>query len=313
MSGRKYSQIALEKDRAERLGLLASLEDVKGRLRGVETQVRNMLDRVPQGVKDTFKSEVAQATNWLESSQQGQSSLRLDMSSATGQVRQAVSTAEGEASAGERTLAALSEAFNQRASAMEKALSLRLTQAESRFHGYKDALNAWFQRDAVREMEGSLESARSLLNKRSLQDADGALRRVELTLKAREEELQKLEEQHQKRLYVLKGLRQVCVEMGFEESEPRRENGGRRGRIIYEVDTLDQGVVVFYLSLDGISADSAIVDGKCLDEFDKLSELLQKEFGVKTRFKLEDGRPDEDLIKPGELDQPEEAHIERTA
>lgn len=38
--------------------------------------------------------------------------------------------------------------------------------------------------------------------------------------------------------------------------------------------------------MDTIKADSAIVENHCMSEFDKVSESLQKNFGVKTKFKM---------------------------
>lgn len=73
--------------------------------------------------------------------------------------------------------------------------------------------------------------------------------------------------------------------MGFDEVETKNEGNGKSSRIVYIIDTFSQGKIKFCLSLDSIDADSGIVDNHCMSEFDKVSESLQKNFGVQTKFK----------------------------
>ena len=73
--------------------------------------------------------------------------------------------------------------------------------------------------------------------------------------------------------------------MGFDEVGHLVEGTGKSNRIIYTIDTFSQGKIKFCLSLDSIDADSGIVDNHCMSEFDKVSESLQKNFGVQTQFK----------------------------
>lgn len=95
------------------------------------------------------------------------------------------------------------------------------------------------------------------------------------------------EELHHKRLYILKGLRDVCASLGFEEvSGPRYEKEGDFNSPVFQTfDTLDEGLVTFKLHLhDLIESDSGIRLEGCEDEFGKLSKLLGDSYGVHTTF-----------------------------
>jgi len=103
-------------------------------------------------------------------------------------------------------------------------------------------------------------------------------------LNAKITEAKELDEKDSKRKYVLESLKKVCNSMGFEEVGTSIEGKGKSNRIVYTVDTFSQGKIKFCLSLDSIDADSGIVDNHCMSEFDKVSESLQKNFGVQTKF-----------------------------
>jgi hypothetical protein len=106
------------------------------------------------------------------------------------------------------------------------------------------------------------------------------------------EEAGKREEMHQRRLYILKGLREVCASLGFEEiGKPKYEKEGDFNSVVlHTVDTLNEGRVTFKLHLDNkIESDSGISLDACGDEFKRLSDLLKQTYGVETAFKRVSG------------------------
>jgi len=123
---------------------------------------------------------------------------------------------------------------------------------------------------------------------RNLKEAEGILNDLHQRLLKLVEEASQREEQHQKRLYILKGLREVCASLGFEEvSETgyEREND-YNSPVIQKFDTLNEGLITFRLHLNNfIESDSGISLEVCEKEFGKLSDLLTQEYGVETAFK----------------------------
>ncbi len=118
------------------------------------------------------------------------------------------------------------------------------------------------------------------------------IRQLHARLKNNLNESEKREEMHDKRLYILKSLREVCASLGFEEiADPRYErNKDFNSPIVHEIDTLDEGKISFRIHLENkIDSRSALDTSICGTEFAQLSELLSKEFGINTHFKLEDG------------------------
>ena len=310
MSGRKYSEFTLEREREQRMRLVAAVGDGQGRCRGLTAQIQRTLDLATEGLKTTFEAEVQQASAWLREANR-QTKAHWPSEPGNEALTARLGTLNGLSRRGERVLRALTMSFTQKAGEMEAALVDTLSQLQGLHQGYSEGIAAWLGDAATAELERSLGSAEDLLRRQTLKGAEDTLAHLEGTFRSRIAEMQELEHKHQKRLYVLKALRQVCVEMGFKDTEPQYVDGAKRGRIVYEVDTYSQGTVAFYLTLEGVTVDSCIADDMCLDEFDKLSTLLQEEFGVKTEFRPEDGRPDSRLIQRGEMDLPDGASIER--
>lgn len=194
---------------------------------------------------------------------------------------------------------------------MEKSLVSKLSRLESMRSGHQDVLQTWIEQKDLQENEDILRKAGQLLKEKQLKDAEKQAEIAEKRIKDAVEEARDLEEKQEKRLYVLKALRQVCTDMGFEEMSPQYGEKGKKGPIVYEVDTLDQGKIRFFLTLDSIKTFSQLPDNICLDEFDKISAYLQEEFGVKTKFRNEEEKPDQKLIQKGEMDLPEDVGGEK--
>lgn len=141
-----------------------------------------------------------------------------------------------------------------------------LAQYKKAMQGQKDAVNISRH---FKEVEGSLDGFNNKL--------------AELT-----QESNRREEMHQKRLYILKGLREVCSSLGFSEiTEPTyKEKGDHNSPVMQSFDTTNEGQVTFTIHLDNhIESDSGIRVETCGNEFGNLSKILTEEYGVQTAFK----------------------------
>lgn len=311
MSGLKKSTVELKKEKEEKLKLLANIAEATGRLSGLATMIRETLNKTPLGVRETFEKEVKDALTWLKEIEHSKTA-DLSIETATGNIVKALSQFNTMFSRGQNVSDILIVSFTQKANAIERGLVSQFSQLKSTYYGCKELLDTWFEMDEISKCENSLNDIEGLLNQKKYNEVGKAMARVKNTLDFRLQEARELEYKHQKRLYVLKALRQKFKEWGFEETKPRYEQEGKRKRLVYDVDALDGRKIRFFLSLDGISTRSAIVEDRCLDEFDKLSYSLDEEFGIKTRFRVEGEKPDEKRIAKGEIDIPEGNHMEKS-
>ncbi len=148
----------------------------------------------------------------------------------------------------------------------------------------KELLKPWFDEE-IRAIDKKIEESKVTLKQGKYDELARNLTEMQKNLEIKINEAKELDEKDQKRNYVFDSLKKVCGSMGFEEVGHSVEGKGKSNRIIYTIDTFSQGKIKFCLSLDSIDADSGIGDNHCLSEFDKVSESLQKNFGVQTKFK----------------------------
>jgi len=310
MSDYKYSTYSLQKEKEDKLRLLGDISAVRQVLSGLANKLSEVLNNAQDGVKATFSKEVKEAADWLKKIGP-QLTEDVDMNTATDRLRTILSASNNLMVDGRKILGILVMSFTEKADALEKELISKLSQLESTYYGGKKMLETWFEHETIGEIDNYIKQAGIFLRERQLTELGKILESADRLINSRINDAQEMERKHQKRLYVLKALRQVCKEMGFAESEPRYEKEDKRNRIVYEVDTLDQGNIRFFISLDSISANSAIPKNNCLEEFDKVSQFLEDEFGVKTKFMVEGARPDEKRIHKGEIDLPYGASQEK--
>jgi hypothetical protein len=145
-------------------------------------------------------------------------------------------------------------------------------------------LKPWFDEE-IRAIDKKFEDSKLLLKQGKYADLARNITEMQKNLEIKIHEAKELDEKDQNRQYVLESLKKVCTSMGFDEVGIKNEGKGKSSRIVYTIDTFSQGKIKFCLSLDSIDADSGIVDNHCMSEFDKVSESLQKNFGVQTKFK----------------------------
>jgi hypothetical protein len=100
---------------------------------------------------------------------------------------------------------------------------------------------------------------------------------------------------HQKRLYVIKSLREVCASLGFQEVDDPHysEKDNPYSPVIQTFDTLNLGTITFTVALEGkLESSSRISIDHCDEEFSKFSEVLKDQFGIETFLqRIEESEP----------------------
>lgn len=155
--------------------------------------------------------------------------------------------------------------------------------------------------DKIQNLVNDLEIfRRKLLNedtidvKKSIELYDYS-KSIHLEINSFDEKINSNEELHQKRLYVVKALREICASLGLREKGPPHylKANDIHSPIVQTFDTLNLGEIKFIVTLDGrLESDSGISTDKCGLEFNEISELLKKEFGMETEFRtIEESEP----------------------
>lgn len=174
-----------------------------------------------------------------------------------------------------------------------------------------EILNYWFDEE-MRQINKKFDESKILLQNGDYATFNRKVSEIQVNLDKKISDAKELDEKDKKRNFVLESLKKVCTSMGFEEVGYSIEGKGKSNRIIYTIDTFSQGKIKFSISLESIDADSGIVDNHCLSEFDKVSESLQNNFGIQTRFtRISESGPDK-LIRKGEKDEPDGVKLENS-
>jgi len=290
MSGRKRSEFFLLQERAEKIRTLQDINNLYSEVNALKQQIDQIIAGASQGLRSTFDKDITAAQNWLNHAVIPEVK-GLDMQTALTSLNATKSGLEQATLAGRKLQESLIIDFTQKADEMGKRLAKHLADVERIYLSSQQLLELWFADGQMREWQDSLVKAKELMSKEQytlLQDMLGA---TEGDIKAKREYAMLQEDKHQKRLYLLKSLRQVCADMGFTEiSSPKYEvEGHRDSRINFSVDTHDRGKIEFNLSLDGIRSFSEIARESCDEDFGKISKFLKDKFGIHTKFDLEEG------------------------
>jgi LPS O-antigen subunit length determinant protein (WzzB/FepE family) len=311
MSGRKVSQYRLRREREEKMRLVREVANAAGEAAGLKRRVAQTLSQASDGLRSTFAGEVKRAQAWLDTVEIPETAS-LGMNTDNGTLNAAKRKLDQAASEAKRLQESLAVAFTQKADEMGRRLSQRIAEVEGLYARRQELLALWIEELQMQNWEQAQQSARAMLESERYAELERALAALEADITAKSKLAEAQEEKHQKRIYLLKALRQVCAEMGFEEfSAPEYEREGDRGsRITLMVDTLDKGRISFSLALDGISSTSEIAEGHCFEEFSELSKYLEEQYGIQTEFKMADGSPIPRLIRKGEVDMPSGADMQ---
>lgn len=309
MSGYKISQYALELARAQKLEAVSRIGDEKARLINIQKQVENLLEETSEGLLATFGKQVEEAEKWIERADSF-INARVDEQGNLEYLRNTRDRFVQVRMTGEDIHYLLIESFTVHADKLKKKYLVEYNQLKSFFTSAKGFLERWVPNDKIL-IENHLQELKSAVDSSRFTGLGEEFVNIREKISTLLKKADELELQHKKRLYLLKSLRQVCQELGFEETQaPHFEDEkDKRKSILYEVDTVDQGKISFQLSLEGIRTYSEIMDGRCINEFDQISQYLEEEFGVKTQFQLEDPRPDEILIAKGEKEIPDDDSV----
>ena len=302
-SEQAQSQEATQIRQDQAQALVTAKREVQSELQTLQ----HILASTSPGLQNTFADETAGARQWTQRAtdvcerlnnaheMEGVSELRAATQD-LGQLR----------IDGQRASDKIRIAYGEEAGQLRTKGEAQVSAASVLLSGGRELLTIWFGAEATAKLDTALNALREhLLTDRLLAISDPAeALRQEVLTKIRQAEAQ--EAKHQRRVYLLKALRQVCHDMGFREAaEPCYERqGDRSSRIILTTDTFAHGLVTFHLSLEGIEADACISKTHCFDEFDALSDQLARQFGVQTAFQMADGSPRPPRISQDGLSEP---------
>lgn len=314
MSGVKCSELRLRQQQQQRMQLLQEINNLASEIRALQAHLQSTIDRASEGLRRTFSREVAQVQEWLSALDILDTS-QLDMNTRETQLNQVRQQLNQSVINGRQIQEILTVALTQKADKMGRRLAQQLAAAEQTYLGRQELLRQWFGEQATQSYEQRLSEARHMLDTECYSELEPFLSAFQSEVTHRIREAEQMEEKHQKRLYLLKALRQVCADMGFQEIAPPRfeEEGNRRSRILFAVDTFDRGKIEFKLSLEQISAFSEISSDRCFEEFDTLSQFLDEAFGIQTDFRMEDGARPPRLIRKGEAELPDDSEMRAQA
>ena len=290
MSGVKYSQIELERERKARQELGQKINAMVEEFTAAGKRIRELLAGTGDQVLASFPRVEQMISSWkclkLPGIKKDMNSNELkDIARQTGKCRDQAAELLRELvrikehgrdeKAGE--LAASVEMLRNRLEGMTGLMDKWQPGKSGDFRARLNALSAGIQRDEFVTVGKSCQQLDSLL-----QDIEARINH--------------LEGQDRQRQVVLEALQEVCEEMGWDvEEAPRLEKENDPGSsYLFTVDTFSAGRMTFRLSLDGIRVDSpfALQGKQCYSQFDAFSERLKKH-GVKTGFKRVEG--DDDL------------------
>jgi len=284
MSGRKESEYRLREERERKLRLVQRVGSLHSEVEALKQRIEAALAGASSGLRATFAAEVERAERWVKQLELPKRS-GLGMNASDAALNAARKDLERLSAEGQEVHEALAVALTRKADEMGKQLSRRLARARTLYLGRQELLRLWFPQQAA-AWERELEEAERLLSREQYKKAEEALAAIEGGISEKTPVAGQQEEKHQKRLYLVESLRQVCRDLGFKEiAAPRPEQESQRGSPIrFTVDTRAQGQIAFTITLEGISSDSEVLEDRCLDEFGQLSKILEEEFGVQTEF-----------------------------
>jgi len=314
MSGIKIAPFVLIGTVAAAFAALAAAVASGTAVAGLRKQIARTLEEMSAGLQDAFPEQVRQARAWLDR-QDLPDTGKLSVWTGRDELRRSRRVLEKAAAEGRQVQKALALALTEKAGQMAQHLAQQLAELESQYASGEGLLQQWLGQEEAAKIARTLEQARHLLQEERYPDLETTLAAFETELAGQVQRAQEQEEKHHKRLYLLKALRQVCAEMGFQEvTAPHYEREGDRGsRLLFAVDTVDQGEISFSLSLDTIHSASQIAEERCFEEFDQLSQYLEQEYGIQARFRYPGQEPPPRLRQKGEMDLPEGAGVEAAA
>jgi len=299
MSGVKYSSYEIQRELRERQKCMSRLNELKRNIDAIRERINNMLNKMPEGVKDSFSSDIKSVQNWMK---EKLADFYGEMGSS--KLKNIIDEYEKIKEKGENALSTLVEVLEVKREEKAKELMKNYERLKAEISGYIPLFKKWKSEEyeKIKEKENAIIS---LINKENFRESEGKIDDLKEEINRMKMETSELEEKDNQRRYVLEALRKVCKDMGWEEKEIENLENPKEA-IIFKVDTYSSGTMTFYISLEKIKVYSPLVkdDGTCIKEFNKVSEKL-KGLGVETKFKMEGDGEEPKLIQKSVIDIPD--------
>ena len=303
MSGVKCSSIELEREQKARQDALRKIEGLAGVSVGLRQQALAMIAALPDGVRQSFVSDLSKAEQMLT---ERQPVYRKNQSSA--ELSQVASQIERINEIQRNALQMLTDIRESKRDAKAREIYSRLETMQGEFCGHQSLLDKWHPGTFNKEMS-MLRSYSEKIAAGDFINVTSEMNKAQGRIANLIQKVSDLEAKDGERRFVLEALQEVIKEMGWKEVLPPTPIDPRdpASPIRYEVDTYYAGEIQFSLALDGIKSHSDISNDArgCYKEFGNISEKL-KTFGIKTAFIKTDNESDLPKLKAqGEIEFPD--------
>ncbi len=313
MSGRKQTKIELVAERLFVLGRLVEIRGLMADLVGVRGAMHRVIDAASEEELKLAKVEADGSRAWLAETEDPDVGY-LAVDSDDQDVERVANLLRRMIAKGRKLREELIIGLNQHGDEARRNLETRVAASEGRLLAAEDLLCRWGRTGSLAPLRASLGDAREQVRVGRYDAASETLESLDKDVREAAKDAVTLEESHQKRLYLLKALRQVCADMGFTETgAPVHTNPeDRSSPIAFTVDTVTQGRIDFDLALDAARCFSEMEDERCFHDFAEISKHLEEAYGIRTAFRREDGEAPI-LRQRGEKDLPDGATEDRAA
>ena len=289
MSGVKYSQIEIERERKARQDARQEIERLSGRFAATGSRIREIMAGMGEQLLSSFPEVQDMAASW-EKIDLPEPAKGMD----SGELQEVAGKISDHCEQAEDLLQKLVAIREHGRDAKAGELAARVEMLRNRLAGMAPLLDKW--RPGAREDSGKqLDGCARGIDRDEFITVGESCDRLETGFDTMERDVSSLESRDRQRQVVLEALQEVCGEMGWEIDEPPHlENpDDPASSCLFTVDTFSAGRMSFRLSLDGIQVDSPFSGQgrQCYSQFDAFSERL-KQHGVKTSFKKVDGDDD---------------------
>jgi hypothetical protein len=307
MSGHKVSvyTLNLEREKLERLrnDVNRKTKEVCVLKRMVE-ELRNDIDQDERPIRPELLADI---NAWLTNTASAAATPipQAETSSATWSRRSEELNRHIEA--GKRIQELLIAAHESQAFRIEQRR--KLADVDLLFQSSRDQLIRWFGDRKVDEVETERRRIGSDIDGDARDGLEENIEAYRASLMDAVDQANARELSHQKRMYLLECLRQLCERMDFNEISCKMP-ADLNDRIVLSVDTHAYGIMTFYLALSDVSVDSPITRDRCSTDFRDISERLMRYYGIHTEFRLADEDPDEENLTFDALEEPDDLYEE---
>jgi len=241
--------------------------------------------------KEIFEIDLVECQRWIqEGSNLGSSTIPDDESNQN--LHRLAEQCRETLKNGLKLLEESRQRFQEQLRAFRSEFGSRLNELQEQWLIEEEGMEHWLRKEERENAKAAITELQRRVGENRFVGIEQFASEAEKTVNDHLNRLKTLKEGHQSRINVLKGLRQVCANLGFGELSPPRllVEGDYTSRIVFVVDTFNQGEITFYLALDRIEANACIGKSECHFEFGKVSEQLKKHFGIHTKFETADSQ-----------------------